>query len=66
MTKGPPPQRRGSGLGSFGQGVAATAPVSHWERGARKSEHWVPLAVLNLVRERLMPEPTCVEMRRTA
>jgi DNA-binding transcriptional regulator YiaG len=40
--------------------------ISHWEREARKIEQWVPLAVLNFVRERLMPEPTGVELRKTA
>jgi DNA-binding transcriptional regulator YiaG len=38
--------------------------VSRWEREERPMEPWVPLAVLGLVRERLMPRPEHIEMRQ--
>ncbi len=38
--------------------------LSRWERQERPMETWVPLSVLALVRERLMPPPTGVEFRR--
>jgi DNA-binding transcriptional regulator YiaG len=38
--------------------------VSRWEREERPMEPWVPLAVLGLVRERLVPCPEGVELRR--
>ncbi|HET9930839.1 MAG TPA: helix-turn-helix domain-containing protein [Polyangiaceae bacterium] len=40
--------------------------VSRWEREERPMEPWVPLAVLGLVRERLMPAPENVELKKTA
>jgi hypothetical protein len=40
--------------------------VSRWEREERAMEPWVPVAVLGLVRERLMPPPDGVEFRRSA
>ena len=38
--------------------------VSRWEREERPMELWVPLAVLGLVRARLMPAPDDVELRK--
>ena len=38
--------------------------VSRWEREERPMEPWVPLAILGLVREKLMPPPTGVELRK--
>lgn len=38
--------------------------VSRWEREERPMEPWVPLTVLGLVREKLMPPPTGVELKR--
>ena len=38
--------------------------VSRWEREERPMEPWVPLAVLGLVRERLMGPPDRTELRR--
>ncbi len=38
--------------------------VSRWEREERQMEPWVPLAVLGLVREKLMPPPTGVELKK--
>lgn len=37
--------------------------VSRWEREERPMEPWVPLAVLGLVREKIMPAPADVELR---
>ena len=38
--------------------------VSRWEREERQMEPWVPLAVLGLVREKLMPPPNGVELKK--
>lgn len=38
--------------------------ISRWEREERPMEPWVPLTVLALVRERLMPPPTDIEFKR--
>lgn len=38
--------------------------VSRWEREERPMEPWVPLTVLALVRERLMPPPSGVELKK--
>jgi len=38
--------------------------ISRWEREERPMEPWVPLTVLGLVRERLMPPPKNVEFKR--
>ena len=38
--------------------------ISRWEREERPMERWVPLTVLALLRERLMPPPKDVEFRR--
>lgn len=43
---------------------ATKESVSRWEREERPMEPWVPLAVLSLVRERLMPPPSGVELKR--
>lgn len=43
---------------------ASAESVSRWERSERPMEPWVPLAVLNLVREQIMPRPPHVELRR--
>jgi len=39
--------------------------ISRWEREERPMERWVPLTVLALLRERLMPPPKDVELKRT-
>jgi DNA-binding transcriptional regulator YiaG len=41
---------------------ASLESVSRWEREERPMEPWVPLAVLGLVREKLMPPPSGVEL----
>jgi len=38
--------------------------VSRWEREERPMEPWVPLTVLALLRERLMPPPKDIEFKR--
>jgi YgiT-type zinc finger domain-containing protein len=38
--------------------------VSRWEREERPMEPWVPLTMLALLRERLMPAPSGVKLRR--
>lgn len=38
--------------------------ISRWEREERPMEPWVPLTVLALLRERLMPPPKDLEFRR--
>jgi DNA-binding transcriptional regulator YiaG len=38
--------------------------ISRWEREERHMEPWVPLTVLSLLRERLMPPPKDVEFKR--
>lgn len=38
--------------------------ISRWEREERPMEPWVPLTVLALIRERLMPPPSGVELWR--
>jgi DNA-binding transcriptional regulator YiaG len=38
--------------------------ISRWEREERPMEPWVPLTVLALLRERLMPPPKNVEFKR--
>jgi DNA-binding transcriptional regulator YiaG len=43
---------------------ATSESVSRWEREERQMETWVPLAVLGLVREKLMPRPNDVELRK--
>lgn len=45
---------------------ATKESVSRWEREERPMEPWVPLTVLGLVRERLMPPPSNVKLKRTA
>ena len=40
--------------------------VSRWEREERPTEPWVPVAVLGLVREKLMPLPQGIELRQSA
>lgn len=42
----------------------APESISRWEREERPMEPWVPLAVLGLLRERLMPPPSGVELKR--
>jgi DNA-binding transcriptional regulator YiaG len=42
----------------------ALESVSRWEREERPMEPWVSLAVLSLVREKLMPPPNDVELRK--
>jgi DNA-binding transcriptional regulator YiaG len=44
--------------------ATASESVSRWEREERPMEPWVPLAVLGLVRERLMPPPEDVELKQ--
>jgi DNA-binding transcriptional regulator YiaG len=44
--------------------ATASESVSRWEREERPMEPWVPLAVLGLVRERLMPPPENVELKQ--
>jgi YgiT-type zinc finger domain-containing protein len=51
----------------LGERIGATAEsISRWEREERPAEPWVPLAVLGLVRERLMPLPAGVELLKAA
>lgn len=40
--------------------------VSRWEREERPSEPWLPVAILGLVREKLMPPPDGIELRQSA
>jgi YgiT-type zinc finger domain-containing protein len=40
--------------------------VSRWEREERLMELWVPLAVLGLVREQLMPPPNGAVLKRAS
>jgi DNA-binding XRE family transcriptional regulator len=50
----------------LGARIGATLEsVSRWEREERPMELWLPLAVLGLVREKLMPPPSGVELMRT-
>jgi DNA-binding transcriptional regulator YiaG len=51
--------------GDLAQRIGTTVEsVSRWEREERPMETWVPLAVLGLVREKLMPPPSGVELQR--
>lgn len=45
---------------------ATPESVSRWEREERPMEPWVPLVVLSLVREKLMPPPRDTELRRAS
>lgn len=45
--------------------IGSTAEsVSRWEREERPMERWVPLVVVGLVREKLMPPPADVQLKR--
>lgn len=45
---------------------AASESVSRWERDERAMEPWVPLSVLGLLREQLMPPPRDVELQKVS
>ncbi len=52
--------------GDLAERIGATPEsLSRWEREERPMEPWVALAVLGLVRGRLMPPPKGVELKRT-
>ncbi len=51
----------------LGERIGATAEsVSRWEREERQMEPWVGLTVPGLLREKLMPPPSGVELLKEA